>query len=307
MAGSNIVLDILKYLLFGEGLGHHRRHRRSYGYISRRRYHSPILIIIAVIYIILKNSEQQANLFLVVCVAIILPLAIILYSIFKDRFYELSINLAKKNFVIAENTLCNSSCMVKFIPGKSIVVTDNIAERNQYTFTVYNYQVKNLNKCWNDICKIFDDYTYLKMLASYFENFYLIDGKINLVLLKSYTPPLNENKNNNKVINNQNTGTQNSANNTTQTNSHIDTAGLIDINNASADQIAQLPGLNLIMAKKIVDYRNKHGEFTDVDQFYIAGGIKDYFKSKISSLVVINKSFKTQSKNNDNDGRIVDF
>ena len=40
----------------------------------------------------------------------------------------------------------------------------------------------------------------------------------------------------------------------------------VNINTADAPELAQLPGIGEVLARRIVDYRNTHGAFTAVEQ-----------------------------------------
>ena len=50
-------------------------------------------------------------------------------------------------------------------------------------------------------------------------------------------------------------------------------AGPIDLNSATVDQLDALPGVGPVLAQHIVDWRTAHGRFTDVDQLSQVGGI----------------------------------
>ena len=87
---------------------------------------------------------------------------------------------------------------------------------------------------------------------------------------------------------------------------------IIDVNSATADQLASLPGLNIVGAKKIVDYRNKEGLFQTVDEFINIAEIKPHFVEQVKKMITISNSRDDNIKNNnlppqDSDGRIVDL
>ena len=48
-----------------------------------------------------------------------------------------------------------------------------------------------------------------------------------------------------------------------------------DINRASASELAGLNGIGEVIAQRIVDYREAHGAFTDLDQLKNVAGIGD--------------------------------
>jgi competence protein ComEA len=51
------------------------------------------------------------------------------------------------------------------------------------------------------------------------------------------------------------------------------TAGSISLNTASKKQLERLPGIGPATADKIIEYRDAHGGFTDVDQLLVIKGI----------------------------------
>lgn len=74
---------------------------------------------------------------------------------------------------------------------------------------------------------------------------------------------------------------------------------VIDLNSASEEQIASLRGLTIIDAKKAVAYRNEHGGFTSVDEFFT------YINAKPHVIVANQNSLKVgnydrQNKQNTN-------
>ena len=83
-------------------------------------------------------------------------------------------------------------------------------------------------------------------------------------------------------------------------------AKMIDVNHSNAEQLATLPGVNIIIAKRIIDYRNKNGLFKSPEEFFQIAGIKEHFAEKAAKQIFFGKS----SSNNDDDSgqaRIVDI
>ena len=81
----------------------------------------------------------------------------------------------------------------------------------------------------------------------------------------------------------------------------------IDINNATDEEIASLPGVNIILAKKAIEFRNKNGAFRTLEQFMNIVNVKPHFASKIKSMIYLGEVPNLQQTDEDNDGRIVDF
>ena len=81
----------------------------------------------------------------------------------------------------------------------------------------------------------------------------------------------------------------------------------IDVNSVEAGGLSVLPGINIVMAKKIVEYRNTNGLFKTPEEFIQVAGVKEHFIPKIKAMITIGAP--SQKKDNDdyNEGRIVDF
>ena len=102
----------------------------------------------------------------------------------------------------------------------------------------------------------------------------------------------------------------------------------IDINTASAEKIAELPGINIVLAKRIVKYRDLKGGIKNEKELFNEFNIKEHFQKELKGLIVftnfskldknydlINKSILSgetieenkDDRNNDNGERVVDF
>ncbi len=63
--------------------------------------------------------------------------------------------------------------------------------------------------------------------------------------------------------------------------------GLMDINTASAAELATLPGIGQVLGQRIVDYRQKNGPFTDVGQLTNVEDIGDKRLEGILDLITV--------------------
>ena len=89
-----------------------------------------------------------------------------------------------------------------------------------------------------------------------------------------------------------------------------DTA-LIDLNRASEEQIASLPGINLIMAKRAVSLRDARGGFDSLEDFSHALGLKPHIKERIRPMVTVGPKAEdptpSGAEREGGFGRIVDY
>ena len=103
--------------------------------------------------------------------------------------------------------------------------------------------------------------------------------------------------------------------------------GMLDINSATAEEISKLPGINIVLAKRIVKYRDLKGKISSKEELYREFKIKEHFQKELNKCLVfadrkkldesyyeINKnilnSIKPNKKPHDDRGngeRIIDF
>jgi len=82
----------------------------------------------------------------------------------------------------------------------------------------------------------------------------------------------------------------------------------IDVNTTDSAGLAKLPGINIIMAKKIIEFRNTNGYFKTEDEFISAANVKEHFIPKIKSMITVDIPTRKNNDNDDyNEGRIVDL
>lgn len=61
----------------------------------------------------------------------------------------------------------------------------------------------------------------------------------------------------------------------------------INVNTATEEELQSLPTISIIDAKKIIEYRNKNGHFSDLDDFFTAFNAKPHMIVKIQDQVYI--------------------
>ena len=304
------------------------------------------IISMIVVFTGLKYISPKAGpvLFLIF-LSIIIPL-MILRKIITNYLYKCSINIVPKQYVLNFNTIQNKQCTVQYTPNQKIVVMDNIAgvREEKRIFTVYKNKT-NINEIWNKICKLFDNFTSLDSLVTFFNYSCNINVDIKILsrtvkkkeinIIKKEAPKAGfvdinqidadklhlgetqghkgtaeyidfENMNKQKIYTEK-------PQEKTETFEISDIATKfdrkIDINKAEASEIAILPGINIAMAKRLVDARNLNGYFKTADDFIAAANVKEHFVQQIKSMIIVSNPNLEKSNDNDDfgEGRVVDL
>lgn len=64
-----------------------------------------------------------------------------------------------------------------------------------------------------------------------------------------------------------------------------ETSKKLNVNSATVEQLAAVPGLNPDLAKKIVDYRNEMGDITNIEELKDVDGITPEILNKIKEHI----------------------
>ncbi len=64
----------------------------------------------------------------------------------------------------------------------------------------------------------------------------------------------------------------------------------IDINNATVSDLTKLPGIGDKMANRIVDYRNKNGNFKTIEEIMNVKGINEKKYQRIKDYIIVKKT-----------------
>lgn len=291
-------------------------------YDNKYRYDGFVFSV--VLFIILMGIKfflftSTGRMLLVVLIVLAVIIAVLRWAMIDSIIAKYGVTVASKEFVVNNLTLRNDFCTVILTPGKQIVVMDNEynVKNEKRMFNLSKSDI-DLNQAWYKLCKMFDASSNLDGLSM----FYNLKAEVNIVVydrreVKEESKEVT--KTNRQSINQAgsvaiagvtavNSGSVNTQVNTSQI-QQVNSSIKIDVNKATASEIAELPGINLIGAKKIVEHRDANGLFKDVDEFIQVSGVKPHFVDKIKAMITIGQSqiISDNNMNDDDGGRIVDF
>lgn len=84
----------------------------------------------------------------------------------------------------------------------------------------------------------------------------------------------------------------------------VSSEGTLELNTASEEAIAKLPGIGAVLAKKAIQFRNTNGSFRSLEEFTDLLGLKPHIVERIRPLVNVNAVSPAPSQPS---GRVVDF
>ena len=68
---------------------------------------------------------------------------------------------------------------------------------------------------------------------------------------------------------------------------HSNPPGKINLNTATAEELESLPNIGPVMAKRIIEYRNIHGSFYNIEEIKEVRGIGEKTYEKIKALIAV--------------------
>lgn len=82
---------------------------------------------------------------------------------------------------------------------------------------------------------------------------------------------------------------------------------MLDVNMATEEQLAKLPGINIVLAKRIVQSRNLRGGYRSVPEIYNEFKIKPHFQRQLDRLICVNENSAPIIEDDFANERIVDL
>lgn len=191
--------------------------------------------------------------------------------------------------------LANKFCIIKLdYKNKSIRIKSKVFDKNGEKLAAEANKFKDIdeNDCFNHLC------TFFGYKTTYEEGIEIISQyssvQVEVVEKKAIKkkPYLEEKKSDSIIF---------FANNFDR-----DFSNKIDINRSSESELIALPGINVVLAKKIIKYREEHQQFYSVDEFLRVMKIKPHFAKQLKNLVTVTKINAKKVKKAKRE-RIIDF
>ena len=176
--------------------------------------------------------------------------------------------------------LANKFCTVKLhAKDKIIVLKNKIYDKNgeKLSVTAYHFPKIDADECFNHMCNFFGYKTNfaecLEVLTEY--------AKIRTEITDKKEMPKAEEEYIEKPK--EDTAVK------PEPLPDIDVSNKVDINNSSESELIGLPGINIILAKKIIKFREEEHQFYSVDEFFREMKIKPHFFKQLREQIIVRK------------------
>lgn len=292
-----------------------------------------IATVIALYGLLCIVSVPLANVFL--SFAIFLSAILLVgYFVFRKKIYTLSIYIVPARYHAGANAIKNESCTVTYYPGDKLLITDNTAknECNKRYFILKNSNTTDIGIIWYNICRNYNRYSTLGSLAELCRTYAPVD----ILVEKNETKPKKEvidrteYRNPDTIkIKPKTTGPEivefsnlQTSNRTQATSKEEEMVGLeefltmgdimkksaqkVNVNTATAGELAVLNGINIAIAKKLVEHRNLNGDFKSIDEFIEVAEVAEHFIPQIKELAVLSDK-PNEPDDAPNEGRLLDW
>lgn len=199
-----------------------------------------------------------------------------------QRIYALK--KAEKFIVPYENIfsnlmLANKFCTVKLQSKNKIIVLKNKKyDKNgeKLSVTAYHFPKIDADECFNHLCNFFGYKTAFDECLVVLNEYAKIKTEIiDKIEITKPEDEYNEKPKENVIK--------------FEPLPDIDVSCKVDINNSSESELIGLPGINIILAKKIIKYREEEHQFYSVEEFFRVMKIKPHFVKQLKDLILVRK------------------
>ena len=182
---------------------------------------------------------------------------------------EAKIYLAPYNNIWRNLKLSNKNCSLRLSSSAQYIVAYDSKDAGR-SFKITGSNIYSMNDLWDMFCISFSyntTYDGLKELCNRFQ------ANVQLRETVAERTP---------VIDVSVSATQN-------TEIRKEVKEKLDVNNASEVELTALPGVSIVLAKKIIKRRDEIGGFKDVNTFLEFTGLKPHMRLQLRDLVCVNK------------------
>lgn len=205
----------------------------------------------------------------------------------KRALQAASIYLAPYDNIWANLRLTNKYITLRLNSSGTRIYAKELVNQKR-TLDVVHSKIHSISQLWELLCYRFDNQLTFDGLTEILEKFSVVSN------IKDNNPSNQTDSNTIKNISNSKEIKieQNITQNT------------IDINNATEREIAKLPGISIILAKKIIKKRNEINGFKTVDDFLKFTKLNHHAVGQIKSLIIISDIKTDLSKQKTEERRI---
>ena len=220
----------------------------------------PILFIIGIVFFLTRKNNTNPNL------NFMNRNKGTLYASRQTALASVRLYLAPYDNVWKNLRVSNKFCTLRLgADGKTITGTEKNGTNNYRKFKIVESKIHTMAELWDMFCLNYDH------LTSY-------DGLVELCNL--FRAVYVEEFIGNKSIGSRPINTESHRENSEEK---------LDINNASEVEITALPGISIVLSKKLIKKREEIGGFKSVDDIFLFLKLKPHMENRLRSLICVNK------------------
>lgn len=164
--------------------------------------------------------------------------------------------------------LSNRHCSLELTKDRTIIAKEKDALNGaNRQFTIIMTETLSFDELWNIFCTRFRSYTTYDNLVSYTT---LYEAKIKETIPEATEEEIHPQAQEAKKI-------------------PLKPIEKLDVNNCSEIELTALPGINIVMAKKLIKKREEIGGFKKIDDVFLFLHLKEHMINQLRFLICVNK------------------
>ncbi len=174
--------------------------------------------------------------------------------------------------------LTNKNCIaILGHNGERIVVREKTHNTNApyRTFRIIQSKRYNMQEVWNMFCLNFDYHT------TYDDLVFKCKELFKVSILESYNGNTSVSSTASKIYKNNKSVIENNTSN--------DNIKKVDINNASEIELTELPGISIVISKKIIKKREEINGFKNIHDFFMFIKVKPHMEEQLKDKICVNE------------------